>query len=353
MKTDEQGLLRGVDEAIGHTPLIELRRLCAGMAGTILAKCEFMSPGGSKKDRIARQMLDDAEQQGALTPGATVVEVTSGNTGCGLAIVCAVRGYRFVSFMSRASSVERVRMMRILGAQVVLVDQSPDSPPGQVSRRDLELVELAADRYVREHHAVRVDQFHWESNKRAHQLGTGREIWEQSGGAVDAFVEFVGTGGTFAGVSAALKQHDPRVRCYIVEPASASYFGCHEYLGPHRIAGGGYARDLDLIDHSLVEDYIPIDDETAIDTTRRLAAREGLFVGASSGANVAAALQLLRGRERGARIAVVLADTGLKYLSTSLFAEVGEAPSEVADAPPSERRAAGCGVRGRGIPCAG
>jgi len=207
----------------------------------------------------------------------------------------------------------------VLGAEVVQVDQSPDSPPGQVSRRDLELVEQAAARYVREHGAVRVDQFHWESNRRAHYLGTGREIWDQCDGELDAFVEFVGTGGTFAGVSAALKERRPEIRCYIVEPASASYFGCHEYLGPHRIAGGGYARDLELIDHRLVEDYVSIDDETAVRTARQLAAREGLFVGTSSGANVAAALRLLGKRERGSRIAVVLTDTGLKYLSTPLF----------------------------------
>jgi cysteine synthase A len=319
MEIVEQGVLSGADQAIGHTPLIELRRLCAGLDGMILAKCEFMNPGGSKKDRIARQMIDDAEARGLLTPGATVVEVTSGNTGCGLAIVCAVRGYRFVCVMSRAASIERVRMMRVLGAEVVLVDQAPDSPPGQVSRRDLELVEQAAERFVHEHDAVRVDQFHWESNRRAHYLGTGREILEQTDGQVDAFVEFVGTGGTFAGISTALKERNPAVRCYIVEPASASYFGCHEYLGPHRIAGGGYARDLDLIDHSLVEDYVAIDDETAIDMARQLAAREGLCVGTSSGANVAAAVKLLTGRERGSRIVVVLTDTGLKYLSTPLF----------------------------------
>ncbi|MHC4698838.1 MAG: PLP-dependent cysteine synthase family protein [Planctomycetota bacterium] len=184
---------------------------------------------------------------------------------------------------------------------------------------ELELVERAAEEYVEKHGAVRVDQFHWESNMRAHYSGTGREIWEQTDGQVDAFVEFVGTGGTFAGVSAALKEHNPDIRCYIVEPASASYFGCHEYLAPHVIAGGGYARELDLIDHSMVEDYVSIDDKTAVSMARMLAAREGLFVGTSSGANTAAAMQLLQDKERGSRIVVVLTDTGLKYLSTPLF----------------------------------
>ena len=172
---------------------------------------------------------------------------------------------------------------------------------------------------MRTHDAVRLDQFHWESNKRAHYLGTGREIWEQSDGEIDAFVEFVGTGGTFAGVAQALHEHDSSIRCYVVEPDSASYFGCHEYLGPHRIAGGGYARDLDLIDHTQVADYISVDDDDAIAMARRLAAEEGLFVGTSSGANVAAALKLLGDRELGSRIVVVLTDTGLKYLSTPLF----------------------------------
>ncbi len=319
METVVQGVLSGADQAIGHTPLIDLQRLCAEMEGSILAKCEFMNPGGSKKDRIAKQMLDAAQARGLLSPGSTIVEVTSGNTGCGLAIVCAVRGYKFVSVMSKANTIERIRMMRILGAEVVLVDQAPDSPPGKVSPQDLILVEEEATRYVEQHGAVRVDQFHSESNKMAHYTGTGREIWEQADGEIDAFVEFVGTGGTFAGVSEAFKERNPEIRCYIVEPTSASHFGCREYLGPHRIAGGGYARDLDLIDHSLVADYIAIDDETATNMARKLAAREGLFVGTSSGANVAAAVQLLADRERGSRIVVVLTDTGLKYLSTPLF----------------------------------
>ncbi len=319
METVVHGVLSGADEAIGHTPLIELQRLCADLDGTILAKCEFMNPGGSKKDRIAKHMLDAAQARGHLSPGATVVEVTSGNTGCGLAIVCAVRGYKFVSVMSKANTIERIRMMRILGAEVVLVDQAPDSPLGKVSPKDLDLVEEAAVEYVKEHDAVRVDQFHSEANKMAHYVGTGREMWEQADGGIDAFVEFVGTGGTFAGVSEAFKERNPEIRCYIVEPTSASHFGCREYLGPHRIAGGGYARDLDLIDHSLVEDYVSMDDDTAMRMARELAAREGLFVGTSSGANVAAAVQLLKGAERGSRIAVVLTDTGLKYLSTPLF----------------------------------
>ena len=319
METVVQGILAGADQAIGHTPLIDLRRITADLDGTILAKCEFMNPGGSKKDRIAKQMIDDAETQGLLSQGRTVVEATSGNTGCGLAIVCAVRGYKFVSVMSTANTIERVRMMRILGAEVLLVDQAPGSPPGQVSPKDLEIVEQAADEYAKTHGAVRLDQFHWESNKRAHYLGTGREIWEQADGGIDAFVEFVGTGGTFAGVAQAFHERNPDIRCYIVEPSSASYFGCHEYVGPHRIAGGGYARDLDLIDHTQVQDYISIDDESAVHMARRLAAEEGLFVGTSSGANVAAAVKLLRERERGSRIAAVLTDTGLKYLSTPLF----------------------------------
>ncbi len=320
MDTIVQGVLSGADQAIGHTPLIELQRLCANLDGTILAKCEFMNPGGSKKDRIAKHMIDAAQARGLLSPGQTIVEVTSGNTGCGLAIVCAVRGYKFVSAMSKANSTERIRMMRVLGADVLLVDQAPGSPPGQVSPKDLDLVQEAADAYVKEHDAVRLDQFHSEANKMAHYVGTGREMWEQADGGIDAFVEFVGTGGTFAGVSEAFKERNPEVRCYIVEPTSASHFGCREYLGPHRIAGGGYARELTLIDHSLVTDYISIDDDTAVMTARELAAREGLFVGTSSGANVAAAVQLLKDRERGSRIAVVLTDTGLKYLSTSLFA---------------------------------
>ncbi|HEY6271975.1 MAG TPA: cysteine synthase family protein, partial [Terriglobales bacterium] len=211
-------VLPSVIEAIGQTPLIELSRLSRNTPGRILAKAEFLNPGYSKKDRMARQIIEDAEASGELRAGQTVVELTSGNAGTGLAIVCAVKGYPFVAVMSRGNSPERARMMTSLGAEVVLVDQAPGSPPGQVSGDDLALVEAVAQRIVAERAAFRADQFRNRSNSRAHYLYTAAEILTQSGGEMDAFCDFTGSGGTFSGCAARFKEHRPEVRCYVVEP---------------------------------------------------------------------------------------------------------------------------------------
>src|SRR5512135_3400876 len=205
----EESLLASAVEAIGSTPLVELSRLARGVRGRLLVKLEQLNPGYSKKDRIARQIVEDAEADGSLRPGQPVVELTSGNTGTGLAIVCAVKGYPFVAVMSRGNSPERARMMRALGAEVVLVDQLPGSQPGQVSGGDLALVEQAAQRITRERDAFRADQFNHAGNFRAHYLGTGTEILRQAGTPIDAFCDFAGTGGTFAGCAARLKEADP------------------------------------------------------------------------------------------------------------------------------------------------
>src|SRR6185436_7730014 len=173
-------LLHSVLGAIGNTPLVELSRLTSGLEGRILAKLEYLNPGFSKKDRIALQMIEEAEEHGELQPGQTVVELTSGNTGTGLSIVCAVKGYPFVAVMSKGNSTERARMMRALGAEVVLIDQLPDSKPGQVSGADLALVEEAARRLTAERGAFRADQFHRDGAWLAHYHTTGAEIWEQS-----------------------------------------------------------------------------------------------------------------------------------------------------------------------------
>jgi cysteine synthase A len=308
-------------DAIGETPLVELARLTAGIAGRILAKLDYLNPGFSKKDRIARQMIEDAEADGLLHPGQTVVELTSGNTGTGLAIVCAVKGYPFVAVMSRGNSVERARMMRALGAEVVLIDQLPGSVPGQVSGGDLALVEQAAQRIVVERGAFRADQFRLRGNFRAHFLGTGPEFIRQSGGQIDAFCDFAGTGGTFAGCAAAFKAFNPAIRCYVDEPAGAAILVGEPVSYPnHRIQGGGYAlADLPLLDPAHVDGYLQVSDVTAVEMARRLAREEGIFAGFSSGANVAAALRLLQTDCRGGTIAVLMCDSGLKYLSTDLW----------------------------------
>jgi len=313
--------LPSVVDAIGETPLVELSRLTRGVDGRILAKLEYLNPGLSKKDRIARRMIEDAEADGSLRPGQTVVELTSGNTGTGLAIVCAVRGHPFVAVMSRGNSAERARMMRALGAEVVLVDQLPGSVPGRVSGGDLAQVEQAAQRVVAERGAFRADQFRHHGNFRAHLLGTGPEIIRQSGGRLDAFCDFAGTGGTFAGCAAALKEFDPAIRCYVVEPEGAAALAGEPATCPnHRIQGGGYAMaELPLLEPVHVDGYLKVSDVEAKETARRLACEEGIFAGFSSGANAAAALRLLRTHHTGGTVAVLMCDSGLKYLSTDLW----------------------------------
>ena len=254
-------LASSIIEVIGRTPMVELHRIVKlhGLQGRLLAKLDYLNPGFSKKDRIAREMILEARRNLQLRPGQTVVELTSGNTGTGLAIVCKALGHPLVVVMSRGNTMERARMMKALGAEVILVDQAPHSPPNQVSGADLALVEQRAQELVKERGAFRADQFRLSSNVLAHGRHTGPEIWEQSQGKVDVFVDFAGSGGTFTGTA-------------------------------RFIAGA-----------------------------RLLAAEEGIFGGFSSGAHLAAALGLLWERERGATVAFLICDSGLKYLSTDLF----------------------------------
>jgi cysteine synthase A len=316
-----EDVLDSAIEAIGETPLVELGRITRGLRGRILAKLEMLNPGFSKKDRIARQIIQDAEVEGRLAPGQTVVELTSGNTGTGLAIVCGIKGYPFVAVMSRGNSMERARMMSALGAEVVLVDQCAGSMPGQVSGEDLQRVEEETQRVVAQRNAFRADQFRLQGNFRAHYLHTGPEILRQSKGDLQAFCDFVGTGGNFAGCAAAFKEHDPSIRCYIVEPEGAAVLAGEPLTHPgHRIQGGGYAmRDLPLLRPEHIDGHLKVSDEDAVAAARRLAKEEGIFAGFSSGANLAAALQLIRGSLRGKTVAITICDSGLKYLSTDLW----------------------------------
>jgi len=316
----EQRLLTSVIEAIGNTPLVELSRLTADIDGRILAKLEFLNPGYSKKDRIARQMIEEAEEQGLLKPGQPVVELTSGNTGTGLAITCAAKGYPFIAVMSRGNSMERARMMRALGAEVILVDQLPESTPGQVSGGDLAQVDARAKEIIVERGAFRANQFELASSWRAHYLYTAPEILEQAG-EINAFCDFVGSGGSFNGCAKRFKEHDPTIQCYVVEPAGAAALSGEAITRPnHRIQGGGYSMStLSLIDTANIDGYLTVTDEEATETTRLLASQEGLFAGFSAGGNVAAALKLLQTTHSGETIAVLLCDSGLKYLSTDLW----------------------------------
>lgn len=321
VRSRERILLSSAVESIGSTPLVSLDRLTQGLRSRLFAKLDYLNPGFSKKDRIARQIIEDAEEQGFLKPGQTVVELTSGNTGTGLAIVCGVKGYPFVAVMSRGNSMERARMMRALGAEVVLVDQLPGSKQGQVSGGDLKKVEEKTQEIVNRRKAFRADQFSLKGNFRAHFLHTGPEILKQTRGEFDLFCDFAGTAGTFAGCAAAFKKFNPAIKCFLVEPKGAAVLAGRKVVRPnHRIQGGGYSMaPLPLLDPSLVDGYLQVSDHQAMAMARRLAREEGVFAGFSSGANTAAAISLLKGKFKGKRAVVLMCDSGLKYLSTDLW----------------------------------
>ena len=317
-------ILPSVIEAIGNTPLVALDRLTAGLGleGRILAKLDNLLPGYSKKDRAARAIIEAARTDGTLAPGQPVVELTSGNMGTGLAIICAVLGHPFVAVMSKGNSPERARMMAALGAEVVLVPQAPGGVPGQVSGADLELVEAEAQRITAYREAFRADQFHNSGNPLAHEVQTAHELWSQSGGSITAFVDFAGSGGTLAGMARALGPKG--VRCYALEPDGAAVLsGAPVTNADHPIQGGGYAMaDLPHLRGMALAGHLRVTGDEARSMARRLARSEGIFGGYSAGANLSGAVQLLQGPERGGTIAIIICDSGLKYLSTDLWEDL-------------------------------
>lgn len=308
-------------ETIGNTPLVALDRLTAGLPGRIFAKLEYLTAGMSIKDRMALETIEQAERSGQLKPGQPVIELTSGNAGTGLAIVCAVRGYRFIAVMSQGNSTERARMMSALGAEVVLVPQVT-GVPGQVSGKDLEAVDQATADLQKKLKAFRVDQFHNVNNKMVHKKYTAAEIWEQTGGKFDYYTAIPGSGGSFSGICEFIKEHNPAIRCVLLEPASAPYLANGRVTDPnHKIQGVGYAMDLPLLNLKLVDNFMTITDDEATQAARRLAKTEGIFAGFSSGANTAGALRLAEQANPGEVIVTTINDSGLKYLSTDLWEE--------------------------------
>ena len=301
-------------DLIGRTPLVALDRAHPG-PGRILAKAEFLQPGGSVKDRAARAILLAARSDGRLRPGAPVVEMTSGNMGAGVAVACAILGHPLVATMSAGNSPQRARMLEALGAEVVLVPQV-DGAPGQVTGADVAAAAERARAIAAERGGFHVDQFHAAEGLRAHEQTTGPEIWEQSGGRVDAWVACVGTGATFLGVAAALRQRNPRLLCAAVEPSDCQPLAGQPVAKPrHLLQGTGYGLVPPHWDASLMDASIPVTDEEAEHWRRLLALREGLHVGFSAAANACAAAALLAsGRlAPGAVVATILCDTGLKY----------------------------------------
>ncbi len=304
----------GILETIGGTPLVEISdRLNAGGA-RVLAKLESFNPGGSAKDRVAAAMLATAEDAGLLKPGATVVEPTSGNTGVGLALACAVKGYRLVLVMPDTMSVERRRLAAAYGAEVVLTPGAKGMTGAVEKAR-----EIAAERS-----GFMPQQFENPANADAHFRTTGPEIWDATDGAVDAFVAGVGTGGTVTGVGRFLKARKPSVKIVAVEPSDSPVLS-GGMAGPHRIQGIGAGFVPKVYDGSVVDEIVRVTAADAGRTARAAAAREGVLVGISSGAALFAALALARRPEiAGRMIVVLLPDTGERYLSTWLFAEEAE-----------------------------
>jgi cysteine synthase A len=307
-------ILASTLDLIGNTPLIALDRIYTG-PGRLLAKAEFLQPGGSVKDRAARAILLAARADGRLQPGAPVVEMTSGNMGAGLAVACAVLHHPLVVTMSAGNSTQRARMLEALGADVVLAKQV-DGTPGRVTGRDIAAAADIARRLAAERQGFYVDQFNAIEGVTAHETTTGPEIWQQAGGKVDAWVAAVGSGATFIGVAKALRQRNPGIVCAAVEPA-----GCQPLAGlpiertGHLLQGTSYGSVPPHWDARLMDMSLPVDDAEVEHWRHLLATREGLHVGYSAAANVCAASALLRSSRLPAdAVAVtVLCDTGLKY----------------------------------------
>ncbi len=301
-----------VDQLIGRTPLLELARLerQEGLEARILAKLEYLNPAGSVKDRVARAMLDDAEQRGILKPGATVIEPTSGNTGIGLASVAAARGYQVVIVMPDTMSLERRQLMKAYGARLVLTPGA-QGMAGAIQKAE----ELAAETPG----SFIPGQFDNPANPAAHRAATGPEIWEDTDGEIDIFVAGVGTGGTITGVGGYLKEKDPAIRVVAVEPAASPLLS-QGRSGPHGIQGIGANFVPGALDTGVYDEVIPVEDQDAYAAGRLLGRTEGVLAGISSGAALWAAIQLAKRPEnKGRTIVALLPDTGDRYLSTEMF----------------------------------
>jgi len=303
-------IFNNIDTTIGRTPLVKLNRIAEGLPAQVLAKLEYFNPLGSVKDRIAVYMITEGEREGKIGPDTLIVEPTSGNTGIGLAFVCAARGYRLCLTMPDTMSMERRKLLIHLGAELVLTPGA-QGMNGAIAKAK-ELLSQRGDAYM-------PNQFENPANPLAHRETTAREIWEDTAGKVDILISGVGTGGTITGVGQAIKAKNPQFKAIAVEPAGSPVLSGGE-KGPHKIQGIGAGFVPRILDRSVIDEIIAVSDEAAFETARQLAKVEGILCGISSGAAVWAALQVARRPENAdKRIVVIVPSTGERYLSTALF----------------------------------
>lgn len=301
-----------IDQTIGHTPLLELTNIekKLGLKARVLVKLEYFNPGGSVKDRVAKAMIDAAEASGELQPGGTIIEPTSGNTGIGLASIAAARGYRIIITMPETMSIERRKLMRGYGAELVLTDGAAGMK-GAIAKAEELKAQIPG--------SVIAGQFVNPANPAVHKATTGPEIWQDTDGEVDVFVAGVGTGGTVTGVGTYLKEQKPAVKVVAVEPASSPVLS-KGTSGAHKIQGIGAGFVPDVLDTTVYDEIIPVENEDAFTTAQLVGHSEGMLVGISSGAATWAAIELAKRPENeGKTIVALLADTGERYLSTALF----------------------------------
>ncbi len=306
-------IAKKLTELIGNTPLLELNKYseAKGLETPVIAKVEFFNPGGSVKDRIALAMIEDAEERGLLQPGATIIEPTSGNTGVGLALVSAVKGYKLILTMPETMSVERRNLVKAYGAEVRLTP-GKDGMTGAIRAAEQLRDQIPG--------SIILQQFENPANPTRHYNSTGVEIWEQTDGQVDIFVAGVGTGGTISGVGRRLKEKNPNVKVIAVEPKSSAVLNGGQ-SGPHKIQGIGAGFVPKTYDANVIDEVFDVENDDAIRTGRQLAQQEGLLVGISAGAAAFAAAEVAKRPEnKGKKIVVLLPDTGERYLSTVLYA---------------------------------
>ena len=307
-------IYKNVTELIGNTPVVELSKLekQEGLKAQLLAKVEFFNPAGSVKDRIAKRMIEKAEEQGLLKEGATIIEPTSGNTGIGLASVCASKGYKAIFTMPETMSVERRNLLKAYGAKIVLTPGA-QGMKGAIAKAK-ELQESTPNSLI-------PSQFTNLENPQAHYETTGPELWEQTDGKIDIFVAGVGTGGTISGTGKYLKEKNPNIKIVAVEPEGSPVLSQGK-AGPHGIQGIGAGFVPDTLNTKIYDEIITVTNENAYNTGRAIAQKEGLLVGISSGASVYAAIQLAKRPENeGKRIVALMPDTGERYLSTPMFTQ--------------------------------